>query len=305
MIGKPNITNLQDTMESRSKAEWVPSRDEYLVELFIEHYNEGGITQSGFKTEVYRKVTQAINTKFNMNLDVPQIKNRYNVLKKEFGVVRALLKVSGFGWDDTKKMVVAGDKEWDDYLAVHGDAKAFRRKGFPLYDRLSILFEGQRATGKYQVSSVQVAFEEGNSNANTMQVSKSTNPSTKEVSTTQEGSSSNSDSIFQLDSGKPKKHKLEHAITSSSRKKPRLKTGDKIANAFFEMASASKIRAEQKVEANGFSKYEKCVDDLQNMEELNEEEILKSLSALRDEKNAIAFLRLKGPLRLAFLRSLW
>ncbi|KAM7506746.1 hypothetical protein LguiA_017199 [Lonicera macranthoides] len=65
----------------------------------------------------YRKVMQAINIKFNMNLDVPQIKNRYNVLKKEFGVVRALLKVSGFGWDDTKKMVVVGDKEWENYFA--------------------------------------------------------------------------------------------------------------------------------------------------------------------------------------------
>ncbi|KAM7510039.1 hypothetical protein LguiB_008914 [Lonicera macranthoides] len=70
------------------------------------------------------------------------------------------------------------------------------------------------------------------------------------------------------------------------------------------MASTSKIRMEQKVEANGFSKYEKCINDLQNMEELNKNEILKSLSILRDEKNAIAFLKLKGPLRLAFLSAL-
>ncbi|THU75897.1 hypothetical protein K435DRAFT_706161 [Dendrothele bispora CBS 962.96] len=38
--------------------------------------------------------------------------------KAEFRVVSTLRTLSGFGWDDTRKMVIATDEVWDAYLVV-------------------------------------------------------------------------------------------------------------------------------------------------------------------------------------------
>lgn len=109
----------QDGLLGRPKAEWTPSRDAYLVELFIDQQNKGRTAYNEFKNDVIRSVTRDFNKKFGMCLEENQIKNRYNVMKKDYGVVKTLLSHTGFGWDETRQMVVADDKFWDNYIAVH------------------------------------------------------------------------------------------------------------------------------------------------------------------------------------------
>ena len=108
----------QDGIPGRTKAEWTPSRDAYLVELFIEQHNCGRTAYNDFKNDVIRSVTHDFNKKFGLNLEEKQIKNRYNVMKKDYGVVKTLLGHIGFGWDETRQMVVADDKVWESYIAV-------------------------------------------------------------------------------------------------------------------------------------------------------------------------------------------
>ncbi|KAH9040660.1 hypothetical protein EDB85DRAFT_1924505 [Lactarius pseudohatsudake] len=79
------------------------------------------------------------------------IKNRWQRLKQEYEVIKELRGLSGFGWDDTKKLVTATAEVWDAYLAPrrNSPAKAFRtgKKTFPLYEDIGNLVEGTRATG--------------------------------------------------------------------------------------------------------------------------------------------------------------
>lgn len=108
----------QEGVLGRPKAEWTPSRDAHLVELFIDQHNCGRTAYNEFKNEVIRSVTLDFNKKFGLNLEENQIKNRYNVMKKDYGVVKTLLGHTGFGWDEIRQMVVADDKVWDSYIAV-------------------------------------------------------------------------------------------------------------------------------------------------------------------------------------------
>lgn len=107
-----------DGVTSRPKAEWTPSRDSYLVELFIAQHNCGKTAYNEFKNEVIRSVTRSFNKICDLNLEENQIKNRYNVMKKDYGVVKTLLGHNGFCWDESRHMVVADDKVWDNYIAV-------------------------------------------------------------------------------------------------------------------------------------------------------------------------------------------
>jgi hypothetical protein len=81
-------------------------------------------------------------------------------------MVKELRSLSGFGWDDERKMVTAAPEVWDEYLKVsslvtntflityfmslqnHPKANPWRKKPFPLYDDISELVDGTRATGQ-------------------------------------------------------------------------------------------------------------------------------------------------------------
>ncbi|KAJ8580500.1 hypothetical protein M405DRAFT_847594 [Rhizopogon salebrosus TDB-379] len=63
-------------------------------------------------------------------------------LKTNCLVVQKLHELSRFGWDETRKIVVAGDKVWDNYIKAHPEAKVWRSTPFPLYDDSLCLLMG-------------------------------------------------------------------------------------------------------------------------------------------------------------------
>ncbi|KAA8536002.1 hypothetical protein F0562_028480 [Nyssa sinensis] len=291
----------QDGILGRPKAEWTPSRDAYLVDLFMEQHNCGKTAYNEFKNEVYRSVTHEFNKKFGMNLEENQIKNRYNVMKKDYGVVKTLLSHTGFCWDEIRRMVVADDKVWDSYIAVRSDARPFRRKSFPLYNQMSLIFEGERGAGKHQFpGGVIVPIEEGNSNTETVRSSEPTNRPAQVVD-----GALDSDSTFHVNDAQPKKRKSLGPTISGCKKRACIKMGDKIENVLYEILSAAKFKAVQKNGLDEKSLYQKCLEELQRVEELDDTEFTKAVNVLRDDKNAIAFMTIKGPRRLSWLRSLW
>ncbi|XVE93827.1 hypothetical protein REPUB_Repub01dG0228300 [Reevesia pubescens] len=290
----------QEGVLGRAKAEWTPSRDAYLVELFIEQHNCGRTAYNEFKNEVIRSVTRDFNKKFGMNLEENQIKNRYNVMKKDYGVVKTLLSHNGFGWDETRQMVAADDKVWDNYIAVRSEARPFRRKSFPLYKQMSIIFEGERTAGKCIPNGVPMITEEGNSNTETVRSSEPTNVPTQVVEGTLD-----SDSIIRTSDKQPKKRKSVAPRASAHKKRICYDGGEAIENAIYEMFSAVKFKALQRDASNERTLYQKCLEELQHLEELDDAEFTKSVNVLKDDKNAIAFMTIKGPRRLVWLRSLW
>ncbi|KAF8239514.1 hypothetical protein L208DRAFT_1074665, partial [Tricholoma matsutake] len=63
--------------------------------------------------------------------------------KEEYKIVKTLWSLSGFGWDDLKKMVTTEPQVWDSYLKV----SPFHKKPFPLYDKIGALIGGCTAMG--------------------------------------------------------------------------------------------------------------------------------------------------------------
>ena len=47
-----------------------------------------------------------------------KLKNRFKTLKKTYADLKAMLDLSGFGWDDARKMVTAEPQVWKEYVAV-------------------------------------------------------------------------------------------------------------------------------------------------------------------------------------------
>ncbi|RVW35304.1 hypothetical protein CK203_098689 [Vitis vinifera] len=73
------------------------------------------------KHVIWTKEMDAINKRFQLDLVKEHIRNRLKTWKKQYGILSELLEQSGFGWDETRNMVVADDSAWEDYIkADHG-----------------------------------------------------------------------------------------------------------------------------------------------------------------------------------------
>ncbi|OAX43615.1 hypothetical protein K503DRAFT_765706 [Rhizopogon vinicolor AM-OR11-026] len=75
--------------------------------------------------------------------------DHWGKLKKDFAVIKKLREQSGFGWDNTLKIVIAPPDVWEKYLKVLPvQSKVWRKKPFPLYVSILILVNGIVATGE-------------------------------------------------------------------------------------------------------------------------------------------------------------
>lgn len=380
---------------------WVSSHDECLLELLIEQRNCGKTTSNLFKYEVYKTVTQKLNQKFGTNVEENQMKLRYSAMKKDYGVIKTLLSQPGFHWDGQKQMVVADDKVWENYVAVRRDARPYRWRSFPLYDKMSIIFEDSvvgvvGAKNLHLPSSVNKTLEEVNSDPEMVQVLEpAREPEQFNVDTHDSDSSfyvknkqprkgksktsgrkrsarveaedsienpfyempcadrctsmqknvnvphyTTRKSVFLANSeydkspqveaedslenaldespsaatskGMPKnvnesqykKKKLNSVATSGYYKRPQFEAQDSIENALEESPFAARFEGEQENLNNARAIYQRCLEELQRIDELDDSEFSKAVCALKDDKNAIAFMTIRGPRRLIWLRSI-
>ena len=108
--------------------------------------------------------------------------------------------------------------------------------------------------------------EEGSSNTETVRSSGPSNLPTQIVDGTLD-----SDSIVRINNTQPKKHK-SFAPTASGHKKRAYayKDGETIENALYEIFSATKFKAMLRNECNEKTMNQKCLEDLQKLEKLDD-----------------------------------
>ncbi|KAL2230665.1 UNVERIFIED_CONTAM: hypothetical protein Sindi_1660900 [Sesamum indicum] len=79
----------------------------------------------------------------------PHITSKLHVWKKNYSTLTTMLTRSGFGWDDSRNMVmVEDDSVWDDYVKMDPFAKGMRHKTWPFFPSWREIFGRDRAIGE-------------------------------------------------------------------------------------------------------------------------------------------------------------
>ncbi|XP_004497637.1 uncharacterized protein [Cicer arietinum] len=142
-----------------SRANWTPSQDQYFLELMLSHVHRGNRTGKVFTRLAWADMTEQFNNKFGFKFDVDVLKNRYKRFKKLYYEIKTIVSQNGFKWDGTLNMITADDKTWEEYIKVHPDAKAFKKKVVPCYNDLCIIYGHAVADGRYSLSCFDEGFE--------------------------------------------------------------------------------------------------------------------------------------------------
>jgi hypothetical protein len=126
MTTDDNVMEVQDTnhqgtditTEKVKSVTWTDEMDLCLTELLVQQVMLGNKLEKNFKTSAYIATVAVLNDRFELNLTIENIKSRLRTWRKQYVLMKEMLSRGGFEWDEARKMVVATDSTWNEYIKV-------------------------------------------------------------------------------------------------------------------------------------------------------------------------------------------
>ncbi|XP_040947425.1 L10-interacting MYB domain-containing protein-like isoform X2 [Gossypium hirsutum] len=134
-----------------TKAVWDDELALIFCELCVNEVNAGNRPTTHLNSKGWENVIALFQAKTQKNYGKPQLKNKWDTLKKEWRLWRELLKEStGIGWCPLKKTVDATEEWWAEKIQENPDFKGFKKKGIEpqLNELMWQMFGGIVATGE-------------------------------------------------------------------------------------------------------------------------------------------------------------
>ncbi|XP_010247462.1 PREDICTED: uncharacterized protein LOC104590478 [Nelumbo nucifera] len=154
----PNVSQIRNgnTNEKGKNVMWRNEMDRCLTKTLAEQVKKGNKIDKNLTSSAYTAAVSALNKNFGLDLTKEHIRNRLKTLKKQYGILKDLLSQNGFEWDEKRKMVIANDSVWNDYIKVHPDARAFRARFIEYYNELCIILGNDYVPVTYYRTNVDV-----------------------------------------------------------------------------------------------------------------------------------------------------
>lgn len=103
----------------RVRTVWTPEMDRYFIDLMLEQVGKGVRTDDQlFSRRGWDYMTAMFNARFDSNYERDVLKNRHKMLRNLHKALNSILEQKGFSWDESGKMVIADNEDWDNYIKV-------------------------------------------------------------------------------------------------------------------------------------------------------------------------------------------
>ncbi|XP_043715421.1 L10-interacting MYB domain-containing protein-like [Telopea speciosissima] len=296
-IGRPS----QSIKEPHAR--WTTTYDIELANALVQQILHGKTTKNGFSKKTWSLIRTGFNRKTGCNYTHQQIRNRKGALKTQYKVVKQLLGLPGFKWDETRHMVTAEDAVWDDYLKANPDAEKFRMLRFPVYDQFSIISGDVGAK---------------------LRLGKSSQPPSLEVSTPDDTRQSAQE---QFDTDEPalamvsvqdkdsaylardpeiiqrcNKRQLMKPSGPDHQRRRESNSSD-LAEAFFEFADALRCKTHASASTGDPYAISKCIKELESIKGVTDEDVFGAIDVFKDPLLREAFLTMQPQRRLRWIRT--
>ncbi|GAV86176.1 Myb_DNA-bind_3 domain-containing protein, partial [Cephalotus follicularis] len=137
--------------EPIEKAMWEPHIVNIFCDICIKEIDNEGKPKSHFTKEAWKSLVETFGRETRRAYDYNKLKNKWDKLKKDYILWRALLGTdTGLGWDSEKSTVNASDDWWKSRIA-YDKVKNFLTLGIhpELEDKLRTMFSSVVASGAF------------------------------------------------------------------------------------------------------------------------------------------------------------
>ncbi|KAI3461172.1 hypothetical protein Pfo_017835 [Paulownia fortunei] len=267
---------------------WTDEMDQCLSEILLRQVKLGNKLRKNFKSVAYAAAVDALNEKFVLDLTVESVKSHVKTWQKLYYLVKKLLCVEGFEWDERKKMVVASDSVWDDHIKTNPDVASLRGRCIKNYCALHAIVGNELVNGWQSVAGPKSGTNLAGEHA---EVPVPINLKLSPLNSCEEGTEGSS-------------HRAGGTPSSSSRSKQPSKRSR--SDVMIEMMSAIAANIGRIADALTVSNQSVCLDELfdivQNIPGFDDDLIIEACEFLSfDEKRAKMFLKLDERLRKMWL----
>ncbi|MCI00011.1 hypothetical protein A2U01_0021025 [Trifolium medium] len=132
----------------RPKADWNEKNNDIFMNVCIEQVRAGNRPHAHFNKVGWNNVIKNFNEQNGLSYDYKQMKNKWDIMKKEWQLWEKLKgKETGIGWDYISRTVTASDAWWQAKIEEYPEAAKFKDKRLKNLPEMEVLFKDIVATG--------------------------------------------------------------------------------------------------------------------------------------------------------------
>lgn len=132
---------------------WTDDMDQALLDVLVEHHNNGDHTANGWKAHVYSAAVRNVREKCNVDITKDHVMSRCKTFDKHCNVLGRILAHDGFEWDqDRNKLVIHNEDAWIRYIEKNKAAACYQHKVIKNWDAISLIFSRDHAATSEDVS---------------------------------------------------------------------------------------------------------------------------------------------------------
>ncbi|GAB2285066.1 hypothetical protein Dimus_039692 [Dionaea muscipula] len=122
-------------------ATWTASEERVFIHLMVNEVDKGNRSSTTFSRKGWKHIELEFHERTNKRYSISQFRNKFNQLRRRYQDFGKLIRQPGFSYNPVVNSVIAPDNVWESYIKVNKNAKRFRRKGFPYYNELGVIFD--------------------------------------------------------------------------------------------------------------------------------------------------------------------
>ncbi|KAI4998975.1 hypothetical protein ZWY2020_054839 [Hordeum vulgare] len=132
---------------TQNRAKWTARYEKGLVEILTEYSLSHYRGQNGWTTEGWNQVVKELNNLYpEARFTKDQVEDKEAQLKKHYKNIKSIVNRSRISWNDVACVInTTPDKMGGDHCG--------KKKSFPLYEALGVLYEGHIAQGRHCLTS--------------------------------------------------------------------------------------------------------------------------------------------------------
>ncbi|KAH7860264.1 hypothetical protein Vadar_011364 [Vaccinium darrowii] len=145
-----NQARARQRLQLEERASWTPALTETFLQCCADDIDNFGRVSTSLEKAAWLRVVADFNKRTNSNLQITQLKNRWDQLKREWVAWRMLnddRSVTGIGWNPAKKTVTGPDHWWATMILRNKLAAKFKDAGLEHADLMERVFRDVTATG--------------------------------------------------------------------------------------------------------------------------------------------------------------
>ncbi|RWR83492.1 transposon protein, putative, CACTA, En/Spm sub-class [Cinnamomum micranthum f. kanehirae] len=141
--------------QRKDNFKWNPRAERVLMDTLLEMKLAGRKVEKNFNNACWEEAITKVREKTGLEPTASNAKNKYKNWRTQYREVKQLLSMSGFGWDDTLKMVTTEDDVWDNLEQAKSKLAKYKRIAVKFYEEIHDLIADDIAEGEIALTGIE------------------------------------------------------------------------------------------------------------------------------------------------------